>query len=277
MVYNMNKRILYLFSLILLIIVFSSCRSQRAKNKKPIKLLGADYVLEKMHQNQSTFDWFNGKAKVDFIDGKKKTPFTAQMRIKRDSIIWISVSTGIGIEGARLLLTQDSVKYINRIDKSYFVGNYEFLSSLLDTEISYCMIQSLLTAKDFSWHDYQNLKAKLDNRLYQIESTNKHELKKQSRLVDIENPVYYQSLWINPETFKIQRIKIKEVGKESNKIFASYKQYKTVDKQLIPYTMAIQLDNEKGLSLEMEYYKINLHEEVAFPFSINKKYTQIVL
>lgn len=273
----MNKRLLYLFALIFIIIAFSSCRSQRAAKKKPIKLMGADYVLEQMHEKQSTFKWFSGKARVDFIEGKKKMPFTAQVRVKRDSVIWISLSSGIGIEGARVILTQDSVKYINRIDKTYFVGDYAFLSSLLDTEIDYSMIQALLTAKDFSWYDYQNLNAKLDSRLYQLESTNRHQLKKQSKSTSLDSPVYYQSLWINPETFKIERIKIKEIGNENKKILATYKQYKNNNDQLIPYSIDIELDNEKGLSLEMLYYKISLDEEVGFPFSISEKYTPIQL
>ena len=277
MAYKMNKPILYLLSLFLLIALFSSCRSQKAKMKKPIRLMGSDYVLEQMHKNQSVFDWFSGKAKVDFIEGRKTTPFTAQMRIKRDSVIWISLSTGIGIEGGRLLLTQDSVKYINRINKTYFVGDYDFLSELINTEVSFCMIQALLTGKDFSWHNYQGLKAKLDNKLYQLESTNRHHLKKHSKLDNFENPIYYQSLWINPETFKIQHIKIKEIGNENNKIFASYKQYRSVDEQLIPYSMDIKFDSNKGLSLEMVYYKINLDEKVGFPFSISEKYRLLEL
>lgn len=239
--------------------------------------MGPDYVLEKMRQNKSTFKWFSGKAKADFIQGKRKTSFTVQMRIKRDSAIWISISSGIGVEGARLLLTQDSVKYINRINKTYFVGSYEFLSALIDTEIDFGMVQALLTASDFSWHDYQNLKAKLDNQLYQLESTNRHKLKKQSKLISFDDPVYYQSLWINPETFKIERIKIKEIGKENKKIFASYRHYKSVEEQLIPYAIDIELDNEKGMSLEMVYYKISIDKEVSFPFSISKKYTPIEL
>jgi len=273
----MNKRVVYILSLSILIIAISSCKSQRAKNKKPIKLYGPDYVLKKMRDNQSTFEWFSGKAKVDFIEGKRKSTFTAQMRMKRDSAIWISVSSGIGIEGARLLLTQDSVKFVNRLDKTYFVGDYAFLSELIDTEINYCMIQSLLTAKKFSWYDNQDLKVKLDNQLYQIESTNRFKLKKQSKLTNFENPVYYQSLWINPETFKIERIKIKELGKENKKILASYKQFRSIKEQLIPYTVDIELDNDKAMKLEMVYYKISLDEEVGFPFSISKKYTPIKL
>ncbi|MCD6091683.1 MAG: DUF4292 domain-containing protein [Bacteroidales bacterium] len=273
----MNKRLLYSISLLFLILAFSSCKSQRAKNKKPIKLFGPDYVLEKMHINQSTFEWFSGKAKVGFMEGKKKTAFTAQIRIKSDSAIWISVSSGIGIEGARLLLTQDSVKYVNRLNKTYFVGDYEFLSNLIDTEINYCMIQALLTAKDFSWYDYQDLKAKLDNRLYQIESTNRRKLKKQSKLTNFEAVLYYQSLWINPETFKIERIKMTELGKENKKILASYDQYKSNDEQLIPYSIEIKLDSDKDMNLEMIYYKINLGEKVRFPFSISQKYTPIQL
>lgn len=239
--------------------------------------MGPEYVLDLMHAGESNFTSFSGKAKVDFFEGKKKTPFSAQIRIQTDSAIWISVSSGIGIEGARILLTQDSVKYVNRLDKSYFVSDYDFLSTLLDSDIDFFMIQALLTAKDFSWQKYHNLKAKLDNQLYQIESTNRHKLKKKSKLGTFDEPVYYQSLWIDPDIFKIRQIKIKELGKENRKILASYNQYKKVDNQFFPHSMNIELDTENGMRLELVYYKTSMNETLEFPFSISKKYSPIKL
>lgn len=275
--YKMIKQQYKFIGLLLLLAIFSACSQKRIEIKKPIKLAGADFVMDQMHKNHSTFEWFTGKAKVDFFDGKKKTPFTAQVRMKRDSIVWISISGSVGIEGARLLLSQDSVKYINRIDKTYFAGSYEFLSDLLQTEIDFNMIQSLLIAKDFSWMDSQNLKVRLDNQVYQIESTNKRDLKKQSKMTTFAIPVYHQSLWISPESFKIQKIKIKEIGKVGKKISASYSQYKLVKEQLVPYAMSVEFDNEKGMNLDLIYSKISLNEAVGFPFSINEKYTAIIL
>lgn len=239
--------------------------------------MGPSYVIKQMHKNAAAFDWFVAKAKVDLLQGKKKTAFTAQLRIKSDSVIWISVSSGIGIEGMRLLLTPDSVKYINRLDKTYFVGNYEFLSKLVNTKIDFAMIQALLTAKDFAWYNYQNMKAKIDNGSYQVLSTNRHKLKKQSKLTTFDDPTYFQSLWVNPETFKIEHIKIKEIGGDNKKIYASYSQYKTLDDQLIPHAMKIDLDSDKGMSLDLLYYKMNLNQKTRFPFSISHKYNPIQL
>ncbi len=239
--------------------------------------MGPSFVIKQMHKKAATFDWFIGKAKVDLIQGKKKTAFTAQLRIKSDSVIWISISSGIGIEGMRLLLTPDSVKYLNRLDKTYFVGNYEFLSKLINAKIDFAMIQALITAKDFSWYSYQNMKAKIDNGSYQVLSTNRHKLKKQSKLTIFDDPTYYQSLWVNPENFKIEHIKIKEIGKDNKKIYASYAQYKIVDEQLIPHSMKIDLVSDKGMSLDMFYYKISLNQKTRFPFSISKKYNPIQL
>lgn len=273
----MKARIIFLISLAGLILILSSCQNRNIRKKSPIKLMGADYVLNEMHNKQARFEWFSGKAKVDFIQGKKKNPFTVQMRIKRDSTIWVSVSTGIGIEGARLLLTQDSVKYLNRLDKTYFISDYNFLSNLINTEINFGMIQALLLAKDFSWYDYQDLKVRLDKRLYQIESTNRHQLKYLSKNNTTESAVYHQSLWISPETFKIQKLRIKEIGNESKKIAASYKQYRSINKQLFPYEMNIELNNEKGMRMEMVYYRINFDDSLDFPYSIPSKYTQIEL
>ena len=66
-----------------------------------------------------------------------KTNFTINIRMKSDSIIWISISPLLGIEVARVVATQDSIKFLDRLKLSRFQGvpplseKYRLLNSSL--------------------------------------------------------------------------------------------------------------------------------------------------
>ncbi len=82
-----------------------------------------------------------GKAQVE-IKGDLKSA-NLNLRLKRDSAIWVSASL-LGIEGVRALLTTDSVRVINRLEKTYFAGGYDYLSRLLQVPVSFAQVQALL-------------------------------------------------------------------------------------------------------------------------------------
>ena len=100
---------------LIIILLFSSCKTQRKIIKEPIKEHGADYLFEKLKENELQFEWFSAKFNCDLVIDNKKNSFRGQLRMHRDSAIWGSFSPALGIEMARILITTDSVKFINRI------------------------------------------------------------------------------------------------------------------------------------------------------------------
>ena len=56
---------------------------------------------------------------------EKAIPLNANIRMQKDSVIWISATALLGIEAVRLLITPDSFKMINRlISEEYFTLDY---------------------------------------------------------------------------------------------------------------------------------------------------------
>ena len=60
------------------------------------------------------------KLKHNF-EGKdgKKADFNAFVRLRKDSLLWVSINVALGIEAFRLLITPDSVKVLNKLDKVF--------------------------------------------------------------------------------------------------------------------------------------------------------------
>ena len=86
-------------------------------------------------QHQRHFTTFSGRAKsVLAINGKERYDVTANVRIVHDEAIWISVTALMGIEVARVLITPDSVKIINRLQAEYIKKPLEYLHHFTSSE-----------------------------------------------------------------------------------------------------------------------------------------------
>jgi hypothetical protein len=59
---------------------------------------------------------------INFKTGQGSNSLAAQIKIQKDSCLWISLQPFLGIEAGRLLLTTDSVFMMNRLGKSYAVA-----------------------------------------------------------------------------------------------------------------------------------------------------------
>lgn len=269
----MNKFIIRI-SIILTLILFS-CKTTRTIIKEPIKEYGADYLFEQLKNNELKFDFFSAKFSIDYINDKNKTSFKGHIRIKKDSLIWISFSPALGIEVARLMITNDSVKFINRINDTYFIGDYDFVNDFLETNIDFDIIQSFITGNDFTYYENGKFRASIDSKEYRLSTAARSKLKKYVKESE-ENPkVFIQTIWLNPESFKISQVHIKEIKKENIKLVAIYDDFVFIDEQLFPSNINFHVIAENNIKVAVDYSKIVINKPLRFQFKIPRKFTQI--
>src|SRR5215217_2817882 len=89
-------------------------------------------VYQALDKNRIDFETFSAKVKVDFegSDGKKND-FNAFIRLRKDSVLWVSINALLGIEAFRVLITPDSVKVLNKLDKVVQLRSVSYLQDLL--------------------------------------------------------------------------------------------------------------------------------------------------
>jgi len=260
---------------IVTLLLFSACTSQKKIYKTPIKEEGEDYLISMMQKNESRFNTLKSKALISLDNNGKRIDLKANIRIRQDSAIWVSISAGIGVEIARIMLTHDSVLFINRLEKTFFAGNYGFVEDMINAKVDFDIVQALLTGNDFKWYDYHDLKAKVSKDQYQLESNHRRKLKKYLKNTSDDTQVIYQSMWLNPETFKIERIKIKEIKNENKKIDAEYSKFNSFGGQLLPTQYDITISADGHVKIDATMTKIKLDEPLKYPFNIPSKYKEI--
>ncbi len=281
----MNKTKLFRF-IIYILSIFSlfSCKTQetisnasnRAKEDTiQIKTtLGSDSIIYKMTENQFNFEWLSAKFTADYETDNNNTSFSGQIRIRKDSIIWISISK-FSIEGARILITQDSIFVINRMDNNYFKSDFNYINRFINSTVDFDMLQAFIVGNDFKYYEKDKFKTSFDGEYFHLNTINRHKLKKYIRNENDKLKILIQNIEINPRTYKIINLNVKEV-KENNKLKISYSDFENINDQLLAKLLQISIISEKVIGIKLEYSKVILNEEFNFPFKIPENYERII-
>jgi hypothetical protein len=209
----------------------------------------------------TTFLFLNakGKAQVDLKGNKQGANISLRMR--RDSIIWISASL-LGVEGVRACLTRDSVLVLNRIEKEYFTGGYDYLSQLLNVPVSFDQMQALVLG------DYLPAPAGTTPTVA-VEEAGRQRVKYPLSGVLIER-------LMQAGTGRVQQLRVSDEPTKRN-LTVDYTDFKPLEEQAnLPFAHAafIQAQQPTGVAtIAISYNKVNAgRERLSFPFSIPKGY-----
>ncbi len=252
----------------------TSCSTQRRTIKEPLKEQGSEFLFNNLKANELQYQNFSARFSARFIQDKKETQITGQIRIKKDSLIWISVSPLMGIEMVRFLISNDSIWYMNRMENSYFAGSFDNINRIINSTLDYDMLQSFLTGNDFSRYENTSFKSGIDNMDYKLVTTNRRKLKKfVKNNSEINIPI--QHIWLNPDNFKISRIMVREVTPNGRKAEAKYA-HENIDGQLVPVNIIFDVETiDKKTSIDINYSKITMSDSLNFPFKIPEKYARL--
>lgn len=260
------------FSFLLVLIILASCSSQRKIIKAPIKEEGAEYLFKKLKEHELQYHWFTAKFSAEYKNKGQTNSFNGQIRIRKDSVIWLSFSPALGIEVFRMMVTQDSVKFINRMNNTFFSGDYNYVNRYLNTNIDFDILQSFLTGNDLSFYESGKFRAGLENNFYKLATADRTKLKKFIRNSQENLRVLIQNIWIDPESFKITRADVKEIREPNIKLEARYSSFEKIEDQLFPKEMSFDISAENNLSVSVSFNKITINIAQAFPFKIPQSY-----
>ncbi|MBO7287690.1 MAG: DUF4292 domain-containing protein [Bacteroidales bacterium] len=245
---------LWLLALGFWLLALGSCSTN--KNASSIRNLSANHIIREVERNQFEFDNFETKFNVK-VKGDNNIGLKGQMRMQNDSIIWISLSLKVGIEVGRMMITEDSVKFINRSNRTYFSesvesfrssGVQEFWSSgILD------LLQNLLVGNDINFKE--KYKATIEDNNYKLTSDK-------------------NTFLVTPKTFKVKRQQATVNGQQST-VGIDYDNFQEVNGKLLPTKIIVDAGDTFNLNIEIDYSEIKVGEELEFPFNISKKYNKI--
>ena len=259
-----------------LILILTSCRTSRKTTGTTLPGASSGLLIEKMKENGLVFESLAAKFNADYRDGENQTSFNGTLRIKKDSILWLSLSPALGIELMRVAITRDSVKILDRMKATGIVQDFHYLHQWMDYLPDFGMIQEMIVGNGFTFADPNHTIAAVDGNQYRLEIP---EPSATAESPDGQDPVgttsFYQ-IWLDPENFKVVRTLVQETRGAGRTIESTYHGFKMAGEQTFPYevTCVVQ-DAGRRLELSLHYSRVKLNETLSFPFTIPKGYTRV--
>lgn len=273
----MNK--IYIF--LITIIIFSSCKTVRVVSKdKPIRENKTE-LFDTTKSKYLNFNTFSAKITTKLDLPKQKNTVNATLRIKKDSCIWVSITPLMGIEMFRVIITKDSLKYLNKTNATYFAGDYKYIESALNLKLNYNIIQSILMNELFKYENDYNTNIDIRDFYFEkdtntncLQNISREELKAIEKSSQPKNYLF-QKFFINPKTQKILRAEVDEkiLNRELN---VHYSDFQQLANTLFPNEVSIRIKNDKeNAEISIKYAKITLDNVLTYPFNISDKYKKI--
>ncbi len=274
--FNSLKYFLKLLALLIITAaVLASCSPARKVMKTPIKEEGAEFLFQKLKEKELRYDWFSAKFSAEYSNKKNSNSFNGQIRIRKDSLIWISLTPMLGIEAVRLMISQDSVKMINRLNDTWFIGDWEYLNRMLNTNIDFDLLQAFLLGNDLQFYENGTFKATIDKDCYKLSTGGRHKLKKHVRSSQENLKILIQNLWLDPETFKITMADVKEIRRDNVKLESTYGKFENVEGQLFPTEMKYIIWADNTIRVKADFSRIVLSGPLQFPFKVPSGFQQV--
>ncbi len=275
----MRMRVFIVHSfLISLLVLASSCRSKKTIANKPINaptsiigtgISSSDSLSRAMQIADAPIQWFGAKISVDSDINNQINSFSANLRIKKDSAIWISISPALGIEVARVLITPDSLKFINRINGTYFKGDFKYLNELLQIEVNFKMIQAILLGNVYLHYSIEQYIRDRENTELVLSTLKKRRIR---RDIDLEIPqILTQEIWFSSIQNKIVRMEMQDY-RPVRKFTVNYLQFEKVDDLSMPNKLIITAQADKHVKIDLEYSRMTINKELNLPFNIPENY-----
>ncbi|MFA5534699.1 MAG: DUF4292 domain-containing protein [Mariniphaga sp.] len=139
------------FNLLLLfiLVVFTSCKTTRELPVESLKPLPVEKLLNLVEYNAFEYsDLTIKRIQVQFSNSSTKNSFRASIKAVKNDGILASISK-MNIPLGRVLLTPDSVTYVNYIDKNFLADDYSFLSNYFNLSLDFETIQAILSNNVF--------------------------------------------------------------------------------------------------------------------------------
>lgn len=208
-------------------------------------------IYNKRHQ----YTTFTGKAKVHFESPEDKQDFTANIRVKKDTAIWVDITALGGMfHVARVYVTNDSFFLINYKDKNGMRLALTEVARILPTQVDFMTLQNLMIGEPLRSGNIRDVATQGASWLLKVQDNN-----------------YMQSLEYRKADSLLIGNQVNTLSPNGPQAVLKYDHFEVINNRKVPAsrTVTIQNGNDKYL-LEMEMQNMEFDKQLEMPFTIPK-------
>ena len=232
----------------------------------PIDNSGKDSIefikntYDKLLDNRINFTTVAAKIDIDYQDANgKKYDVNAHLRMYKDSVIWISITAILGIEGLRAYITRDSVKLLDKQNKLYIARSVSYLQEVTALPLNLQSLQDLLMGNPVF----------LDSNIVSY-------TKSPGTISLLSSGSFFKNLFTIGESDKLPlSSKLDDVDQLRNRTcYLTYADYENKKGVNFSTKRTISVSEKGKLDIKLDFKQYDFNETLSFPFNIPKNYKQ---
>lgn len=218
-----------------------------------------EQIIQQHYGNKSDFSTLYIRANARYKDEKQSQSVSADIKIKKGEKILVSIRF-LGITMAKALITPDQVQYYEKINGTYFEGDYQALSNWLGTDLDYTKIQNLLLGQPIDDMTKDRFVLLLMDKSYRLSKT---------------DGATDKAFLFDDSHYLLQQQTVVQVAKERS-FEVQYPGFQEYDTAVLPTNLLINAMQQKGKTeISISYSSVTFNEELTFPYSVPEGYDRI--
>ena len=252
------KKYLGILALCLLV----SCKTKAVLNGgNASNELTSEKIIVNNYKNKKGFSTLNISAGAKYRDEKLSQSVTAEIKIKKDEKILVIVRV-LGFTVAKALITPDEVKYYEKINSTYFEGNYQSLSQWLGTDLDFQKVQNLLIGEAIDDLNKSVFTNSIINKMYKLNNI---------------DGITEKSFFFEPDRFLLKNQQVIQAQKE-REFSVDYSNFQEISNTIMPMHLDINAIQKKGkTNISIDYRSVIFNEVLTFPYSVPEGYERVFI
>lgn len=222
-------------------------------------LLMLNRSMTSFRSHYINFKTFSAKIKVEYEDAKGKKPeLTANVRIIKDSAIWISLTaTFLNFEVYRVLITRNSVILLNKQDKEVQYRSLDYLQDVTEIPFDYSTLQDLLVGNPIFLDSTIISYKKLDDKI----------------LISTVGKYFKNLLTLSSDNFDLLHSKLDDVDRARNRTaditYSDFDENNGID---FSTYREITVSEKNKLDIRLNFKQYEFNKELSVTFNVPKNY-----
>jgi len=269
-----------------------SCKSSREifrdANLKPI---GTNRLIKSMEDSAFNYEEMElSHISCQYESKTQNVSLRGTVKAANDKAILLSFNK-MNVPVGKLLLTPDSIKFINYIGKTYFTNSFSYLGSSLNLDVDFETVNAILSNNAFSYrddkhnNDFREFTSEIDSGMYVLKSIKERKLNKvmrkgRDRKIDRflkkldENQFILQTLYIDSK-FKLRKVILDDQFNKRMGII-SFSDFMKVDKQTYPGEIDLQFISPKdNVRMKIKIGKVSMGKNQNYNFKVPDRYERV--
>ncbi|WP_435135490.1 DUF4292 domain-containing protein [Formosa sp. A9] len=247
--------------LVILSLGLSGCKSTTSLTTAKTDLsLNTKQLVKANSKQTAQFKTLSAKVKANYSEGDNSKTVSINLRLEKDKTIWLNGP----FSAARLLVTPEQVSFYNKLDNTYFEGDFSLLSEFLGTDLDFEKLQNVLLGEAIFGLQEADYISSINEEAYLVQPKQ-------------QNPLFELFYIIHPAYFKVVSQQLSQ-PQDERLLEIDYLKYQTVNHQILPEHIKINaVEGREETIIELEYKSVSLNEKLNFPFKIPSGFEAIEL